>query len=188
MSWPEFIVEMVKATAWPAVVLVSLLTFKEPIASLIPHLSKLKYKDLEIEFENGVARLRESADRVFPVDRKRSAPPLEFLVAPLAVKNPKRAVLDAWSHVDSAARAAISRSKSPQSVRPDLSSSRVVADLQAAGVVTPEGAGLINDLYALRNQAAHVPDDALSPQAARDYVLLAAQMTEYLDSWKAPGA
>ena len=50
-----FISNLLNSCAWPLLVLVALLIFREPIGIAIQSFKKLKYKDLEIELSNEIS-------------------------------------------------------------------------------------------------------------------------------------
>lgn len=51
MGWFEFIAAVVKATAWPVVLIIALLLFREPLRRVIRSLRTFKYKEMEVRFE-----------------------------------------------------------------------------------------------------------------------------------------
>ena len=81
-----------------------------------------------------------------------------------------------------ASRSAVLRHNLPQPIRVHIPTSKIISALESAKLLEPEHAALAHDLRALRNQAAHVPDFAISREAAQDYVELAARLVDHLDS------
>jgi hypothetical protein len=61
---PQFITEMVKALAWPAVVLIGLVVLRKHLNELLPLLSRLKYHDIEIEFGKKLSELSETVGEI----------------------------------------------------------------------------------------------------------------------------
>ena len=57
----EYLVRIIETLAWPGVALIALFVLRSPVADLIPMLQRLKYKDLELEFERDLEQLREEA-------------------------------------------------------------------------------------------------------------------------------
>jgi hypothetical protein len=93
-------VEVIKAIAWPSVVGLGFLLFKTEIRELFSRISRLKHKETEIEFREGVLKpLREGITTRTPesssVPPKRIAGSLDELVS-LANASPRSAVLNAW--------------------------------------------------------------------------------------------
>src|SRR5207302_10307190 len=57
----EFIAAIVAALAWPAAVVVLALMFRQSLAKLLPGLTRLKWKDLELEFKRELSELSVAA-------------------------------------------------------------------------------------------------------------------------------
>lgn len=180
MTWLAFIVEMVKALAWPATTVIIVLILRRPLVALLPLLTRFKWKAFEFEFGKQVAEAQAEAAEKLPPETKRVAASssLQALVA----ASPRAAVLEAWIQVDRAARGAIIRHDIAQPVQPYVPTTKIVNTLQSENLIAPDQAGLIHDLRALRNQAAHAPDFALTNDAAQNYVDLANRLVDYLDS------
>lgn len=183
MTWLAFIAELVKALAWPVATLVIIIILRKPLLALLPLLTKFKWKDFEFEFGKQIAEAQAEASTKLPPTTQTAkaslaAGPLHALVQ----TSPRAAVLEAWIQVDSAARAAVARHELPQPVQAYVSTPKLVSVLQSAKLIAPEQAGLVYDLRALRNQAAHAPDFALTNEAAQNYVELAGRLVDYLDS------
>ncbi len=51
MSWKQFVASIVSSLAWPTIVLVVLLVFRNELQKVIQGLAHFKYKDLELDFE-----------------------------------------------------------------------------------------------------------------------------------------
>ncbi len=51
MGWKQFIAEIVSNLAWPIVVVAVLFKFRSELAKIIQRLARLKYKDLELDFD-----------------------------------------------------------------------------------------------------------------------------------------
>src|SRR5687767_11908013 len=59
----QFIAAIVAALAWPLAVVVVALLFRASVGKLIPGLSRLKWKDLELEFKKELAHLSAAAQQ-----------------------------------------------------------------------------------------------------------------------------
>ena len=67
MDWKTFTVEFIGTISWPMVALAILYFFKKEILVLIPKISKVKYKDAEIELNNDIQKLTTTTD---PLEKK----------------------------------------------------------------------------------------------------------------------
>jgi len=184
LDWLTFIDELIKTLAWPLTVLAILILLRKPLAGLIPLLQRIKYKDFELEFGRQVREVRAEANEELPPPQKPKAliPQAPDPILELARVSPRAAVTEAWRQVEAAALDAAQRNNVPLQYREAVSPVRVIRALEKAEVVDPAPMAIFHDLRALRNQAAHAPEFALSTEAVIEYVELARRLIEYLSS------
>lgn len=184
MDWLTFIAELIKTLAWPLTVLAILILLRKPLVGLIPLLQRIKYKDFELEFGRQVREVRAEANEELPPPQKPKAmiPQAPDPILELARVSPRAAVTEAWRQVEAAALDAAQRNNVPLKYREAVSPVRVIRALEKAEVVDPAPMAIFHDLRALRNQAAHAPEFALSTEAVIEYVDLARRLIEYLSS------
>ena len=184
MDWLTFIAELTKALAWPLSVLVIVILLRKPFSDLIPLLQRLKYKDLEIEFRKQVQEVRAEVNEELPSAHPSSALASQVIdsLKELARVSPRNAVIETWQKVEAAALEAAHKNNVSLPFGEVASPLRVIRDLERAHVVDPSKMAIFHDLRALRNQAAHAPEFALSTQAAIEYAELGWRLTEYLRS------
>lgn len=180
----QFIVEIVKALAWPVVFLVMFYALRGPFAALIPLIEELKYKDFVVKFR---AALEQAKFEALP-----SAEPEPQALE--AMKNgafaqqrkdlykaatlvPTAAVLQAWSILEEAALSKISELGLMPTGGGVRGSSRLAHALLDKSAITLEDFKLFHSLRELRNQAAHKPDAGLTARDAEAYVDLALGFT-----------
>jgi uncharacterized protein YutE (UPF0331/DUF86 family) len=178
----SFTAELINTLAWPLTVLVIIVLLRKPIAGLIPLLQHIKYKDFELEFGRQIREVRAEANEELPPPKK---PEAAIAQAPdplfeLSRISPRAAVLEAWKQVETAALDAAQRNDVPLKYRDAASPVRVIRVLENADVVDPAVMAIFHDLRALRNQAAHAPEFALSTEAVLEYVELAKRLIDYL--------
>jgi len=178
----SFVVEMVKALAWPIMVLVLVLLLRRPIAQLVPLLTRLKYKDLELEFGRRVAEVTAEAGEELPPPHKRPFPEAaaDQILGELAGISPRAAVTEAWRQVEVAAVDAAVRNDIHLSPTEATSPARVLRALERHRVIDAGKLGLVHDLRGLRNQAVHSPEFAVTRAAALEYTLVARRMVDFL--------
>lgn len=172
MDWLTFIAELVKASAWPVIVLIALFVFRGELSALLGRLKKGKIGGAEFEFEDAVAELR--ADSV-------PLPEVRAVSATAISKNPRMAILDAWLRVEDAAR--------ELAVAKGISSSLVAAArapvlikaIEEKNLLTPEQVQLFHDLRRLRNRAASPGDFSPSSESVVSYVSLANGLAAAID-------
>jgi hypothetical protein len=169
-----FLAEVIKAAAWPVVVLGLVAVLRKPLLDLIPSLQRFKYKDFAVEFGK---RLDEVAKDVAEALPRAAAPKALQPPKPERHKivgaSPRATILEAWLEVE---RAAVNTSRqlslalkgvparSPsQALRAVIESERL-----PRGMVS-----LVERMRALRNEAVHYPDFVLAPEAADEYAITA---------------
>lgn len=185
MDWLTFVARFVEAVAWPVAVLVMMSVLRKPLGSLIPFLQRLKYKDLELEFGRQIEEVRQEVQAELPVaapDRAiQASAAAESLSERLAELSPRSAVLEAWRQIEDALLRAAQRRQAQVRWRQGEPPLWVIKGLERAQILDPSKVGILRDLRALRNSAAHGPDFALSKDSAIEYARVAAQLVEYLN-------
>lgn len=185
----DFIAEVIGSIAWPVVVLAAIILLRRPLTDVIRSVAKIKLKDIEVEFN----RARE-ASVILSLDSPSPKPSvmpdvpvgaLDDQIADLITTAPAAAVLLAWTSVDAALAAAVTRlAISPDS--PSYRSSRHNIDqlVQHAGM-PDEIAAAIDSMRQLRNKVAHdsraqaavsVPDARWYAETSRNAIGWAASL------------
>ena len=179
----QFIVEIVKAAAWPAVAAFVVLKLRDPIAGLIPNMEELRYKDLVLKFRAGLASAKADAP---PPAIEAGGTTAKSLPAPAsesetlyrtAATAPTAAVLQAWAILQEALikkAAELQLITGSASIR---SNSRLGHILLHGKAISEEDFKLFHKLRELRNLAAHDADAKLTEADARDYVALMLSFT-----------
>jgi hypothetical protein len=176
----ENIVELVKALAWPVASVWLGYIFRSEISKLLSRMSHFKYKDVEAEFEKVLAEAEAEAARI-PVAK--SPPPLFEAMNKLeqfrriAEVSPRAAIMEAWVLVE---LAATESGLVAGSVIPRTSPRMIIDFLMKSGKLPESSLPLINRLRQLRNQAAHLPDFALTQDEAERYLELAIKSAEII--------
>jgi hypothetical protein len=187
MNALSFIAELVKALAWPVLVGVLAFALRKPLSELIPNLTRVKYKDLELEFRQNMAATKAELQEALPSVTKAFTPRTTATdpLVTLAEHSPPDAIMKAWEEVEIAAlRAAARRGLFSPGARTDTT--RVIRALEKAEMIDPRQADVLQDLRGLRNLAAHSSDFALSTDDALNYIQLTRRMIDYLDSAHRP--
>jgi hypothetical protein len=176
MDGLTFPIRLIEALALPGAAVVIVLAFRQEFRRLVPMVRKLKAGPLEAEFEREIREISKESVGATTPEFEEEPDPRRHMLMELARLNPRSAILEAWTGVESAVRkAALQRvSSSPP---PDVSSPlRAMRELVQAEAIGPEDAALFHDLRGLRNQAAHLEGFEPSQDAALNYVNLASQL------------
>jgi len=179
------ILSFLSSLAWPTVTVIIALVFKSEISGLVLRLSNLKYKDLELTFGEDLKKAEALAKKLnlSPSDQIDEMPELKPKLSPhqallqLADTYPEAAVLEAWRLVEIAL---ISAAKSLQIDMPEWNSVRIISELKRLRKIDDATASFFEGLRRLRNKAAHVPSERLTPEQATGYVELALSLAASL--------
>lgn len=179
MDWITFLSKAIDSLAWPIAFIVTVLCLRNPIVALVPLMKKLKYKELELEFSEGVKEVKNELnqstegkhDQVEKVEEEAG----KFIS--LLNISPRAAVLEAWTELEVAAVEVASSfwGGSGESVfkyMPNLGSY-----LKQCEVLDTNQLEAFNKLRQMRNNVAHGGDLNLSREDAKDYIYSALSLT-----------
>lgn len=187
----QFFAAIVSAVAWPASVVTLVVLLRRPLSQILTMLTKLRYKDLELDFGRELKQIEEQAKAIEVLPSQVRAvggpkEPEELLAEAerLVEEFPEPAVAVAWSAVeDHLARAAERLSGSTIDRRQPPS--RVIRSLLDVEVIDQQTVELLKRMQNLRNMALHERWNAfggISPDEAREFIALARGINEKLES------
>jgi len=181
----------VHSLAWPGAVVLLVLILRRPIASLIPHLRRMKYRNLELDFDKKLEELEAGVKEAkLPAPAPEAVPalpqpwPTTFreYIERLAGLSPRAAVMEAWRFVEAALRDA-TQSAGPAVLRsPRAMQEYVISKTD----LDPQTVALIDDLRVLRNEAAHASEFSISPEQACEFGDLAVVLASALYRLRPP--
>jgi hypothetical protein len=172
----SFIAAIVAALAWPLTVLGIFLVLRRPLTALIPVVARLRFKDLELDFDRRLAEVSAEAAALPAAAASAGAPTGDAALVALASASPRAAILEAWLRLEATALDAARRRGTSEPVSRLRSPTRLIESLEELGVIDARQAAVFHELRSLRNSAAHALGFEPSPDAARDYVRLAARL------------
>lgn len=184
MNILAFIAEIVKATAWPIVVLCIAWSFRRQLLTLIPSVELLEWRDFKLRFGKQVERVVEEAREALPADTIRLGYSKQDRVdaLQLAKISPRAAILEAWAELELAACLAL-ESRGVRTSDSDRRKSRKMAMLlRTHDLFSDLQLDVWNQLHALRNAAAHARDQKITLESAYEYVDMAAAFERLLSS------
>jgi hypothetical protein len=166
-----FIVELIKALAWPASIIVVALLFRKQLVSLLAAIKKGKFGPAEFEFEREISYIEAHAE--LPVT---PAPVGAFQTA---AEDPRGAILTAWLKVEERIiRLVMGRGLTNG---PRRSPHRAYEELLRSGLLSESSLEVLKGLRWLRNEAAHAAEFTPTPNAVVSYMRLAADLTQELE-------
>ena len=190
MNWMEFVAALVGHFAWPISILVIFLVLRHRISRLIEQLARLKYKDLELDFEKvrqHAEVLRETPTPQLPTSAP--APEARLLlslneqIVETAERAPAAAVILAWSSLESALAAATARLAASPETPSYRSAVHNIELLEREGQLSRNQVDLLHELRALRNKIAHDSDAVvkIAESQALEYSSAARSLAEFLN-------
>ncbi|MEQ7767415.1 hypothetical protein [Xanthomonas hortorum] len=192
MDTLTFAAEVIKAVAWPASLLVLAFLLRKPLKELIPLLSRLRYKEVEIEFSREIAVLKAKSLSEQPsglpnagvaspgLPKGLESKRLELLrMVPFSTRV---AVMEAWLEVEVAANEVASSfwSRAPSDIfRSDPTLGEYLFKCR---VINRDDLETFKRLRHLRNSAAHAQEIHLSEGDAMSYVEVAMSLAAKIRS------
>jgi hypothetical protein len=157
--------------------------FKGELKALVSRISHLKYKEVEAKFEKGLAEAEAEVKKV-ELTTPPALPQPERLsqldqLRRIAEVSPRAAIMEAWVLIETAATVGGFTSGT---VMPRVNPRLLTEQLVRVGKIPDESRVLMDKLRQLRNQAAHLPDFALSQDEAERYLKLAVKISEIIRS------
>ena len=182
MDWLSFTAALIDSLAWPLATVVILSMLRRPLTQLIPLLRRLKFKDLELDFERKVHELVVQARGEVPAapDDAERIERVEERFAEMARVSPRAAVLESWVDLEDAAIAATKRHGLELTSREVRSPKTLGSALEEAGILDDGKMGIYHRLRNLRNAAAHASDFSFDTESAIEYAGLASRLAEFL--------
>ena len=184
MDLLTFISNLVDSLAWPITVGVVIYLLREKIGELLPRLKRLKHKDTELEFVQGVEKLAsersQEGDITVPLQRSDELRDQYQFLIKLANVSPRSAVQEAFRVLETAAAKRVAR------LYPDIDHKRPGSPLQLQkllkeSVLSKDEFNEFNKLRMLRNEAAHAHDFEVSGMPIEAYIDIALSLAARLD-------
>jgi hypothetical protein len=186
MSWLEFIVKIIDSLVWPASILFVLYILRGELPAIARSLKKLRYKDLELEFEKSAQEIVEKAKSSLPETSKniqlsgQSQDELIDRLISISELAPRSAILEAWLVVEAAA-VDVAKKKGISTFKSHPGPMRLRDYLVKGDLLNKDQQAVFEQLRNLRNEAVHVADAEFTRKAVDDYIASALQMAAYLE-------
>lgn len=158
----DTLASLVETLAWPVTIIIVVMLMRSPLSELIPTLKKLKYKDLEVEFEREANKILSEAERDLPEIPKNLESKSETEDSDVRFSRrrlePASEILESWRSLELEMRA-IAKDKNIDAGR---STRSLISGLESNGLISKEIAKVTLDLAALRNKVAHTNEEAIT--------------------------
>ena len=188
MDWKQFIAELVSSIVWPAVAVTFLFIFKNELVKIVRRLARLKYKDLELDFEKVKQQAEElhlETAREIPAIESPILTSLEDQILDAAERTPSAAILLAWSGLETAIAAAVSRLAISPDSPPYRSPMHNIDMLFEHARLSKKHQKLLQEMRILRNKVAHEQESMLSisQDQAMNYSVTAIELIKHFESY-----
>lgn len=161
----DSIERIIDILAWPITIIVVVMMLRAPLSELVPTLKKLKYKDLELEFEKEANKILAEAERELPEPPKPE--PVEHedsgIRFSLRRLEPADEIMKSWRNLELKLREMSGEESSKRST------GYMVRELAKTGAISTEMSKLILELSSLRNKVAHTDEEAISYNASLSF-------------------
>ena len=182
----EILVEIIKTVIWPATVIVSVVVLRKGILELIPNLKRLKYKDLEVEFEKEAIKLRATIERDIPhIEPPEEKPPELATSEPRVLYSirklsPSESILHEWTKIEKEIISLMKR----HNVNDQYSNSirSMTGKLREQKIIDSATEDALLELSAYRNKVAHAHEDLINDDMASAFNESAKRINLYLNS------
>jgi hypothetical protein len=192
MDWLQFLASLIKSLAWPATLVMLVVLFRIPIRRALLTLTRLKYKDFELDFGHELKQLEKEAKAIDITPQlpksiaptKRDSSQLLQEAAQLAQRFPEPAVAVAWQAVEDELMQAVMR----LAISPDYpahnSALRNAELLKAQDAIDKRTFELLNRMRNLRNMAVHGAHGAayITTDEALEFLALTRGVVEKLQA------
>ena len=175
MSCLEFISSIISSLAWPSVFLISLLILKEPLLKALPRLQKLKFKELEAEFDRGLDKIEQEvkATGLEDVVDAEIVEDLQERLEQISEISPNAAIVEAFRNIEQSAKALIKSKGSKPDYKIASPYKLIERILDTSNALNKKEVSIFRDLRLLRNKITHSNFTA-SKKQADEYIELAA--------------
>lgn len=156
--------QVLQIVVWPTTIIIVVALMRAPLSKLVPTLKRLKYKDLELEFEREASKILSEIERDLPEPERSPntiAEPGSEARFSLVSPEPKDMVLRSWGELEAGIRNIVGHNTYEK-----ISVGSLVRKLADSGKVSNETIRIILDLAALRNRVAHAEPEVVSEEMA----------------------
>jgi hypothetical protein len=181
MDWLTFISDVLKAVAWPLMILIAVLIVRKPLIRIIPQLSELRYREFEVKFDE--LKIHADQAELPPIgmssitgsdaeQRELGPSVLSNTIRPLARTSPRLAILETFRQVEVALQRLLDQHNLPKAE----SWEELKRRLEQNDLLTWSQLRTLQDLADVRNRAIQEPGFKLTSDQAIEYSEIATRI------------
>jgi hypothetical protein len=178
MKTLEFIVQMTDKLIWPLTTGILIFLSRKQLKDLIHYIKKAKISEFEIEFDRDLAKVKTTAEGEFET----TSPDWKVSLFNLAQNIPNTAILESWKEIDKKVETLIHLVDPKVDLDQPTHFKLMQNIVTNQQIIETKKAKIYNDLRQIRNKVAHVSDYTVTSEQAMNYVSIAVQFIEYIDS------
>jgi len=194
LDYLTFITTLVESLAWPISIVIVVAMLKQGIVNLLPKLRQLKYKDLQLDFQESVKKIESEAE-VAKLPRFESSSGHEQLrkdkegLFSLARSYPRAALFEAWVRLE----VTVGQGLRNAQVITDGEKKSAKYQLRSGAEVLfseyPEQLKYFLSLLDLRNRVAHGQVESVELEPACAFIEMAFRLMLFIETtWPNPAA
>lgn len=182
MAWLEFFASVVSSLAWPTVAVVGIIIFKKPIEGAIPRLQKLKYKELEAEFDRELNKIEQDAKDagLETIEDAEVVQDLADHLKQIAKISPNAAIVEAFREIERAAKNLLKLKGHEPDYKVAAPYRLIERVLEKTSTLGAREVKVFRDLRQLRNKITHAEYEATESQAI-EYIELTGQLISKME-------
>lgn len=180
------IVKLIEALAWPSAVVWLGYMFRGEVRQLLVRMSHFKYKDVEAKFEKELTHAEAATEKVInAVPRELSEEPRDKVeeaylqLSRILEVSPRAAIMEAWIQIETALAQLAGVSK--ERMRGLSHGKAILGSLVNENKLPQDSIEVFQSLRKIRNEAAHLPDFAISQSEAERYIDMAVKIAGAID-------
>jgi len=152
--------QIIDILAWPITTIIVVLVLRSPLSELVPTLKKLKYKDLELEFEREASNILAEAERDLPEISEEPIKEKEEATIMFSRRRaePSTEILGSWRDLELTIRELAKK----HGISPGKSIRSLIKSLESNNLISNEISKITLDLSALRNKVAHSDENIIT--------------------------
>jgi len=183
MDTRTFIVEIIKALAYPVAIIVVVLAFRKSVLRLLPYLTTFKYDKFEVQFAKEVAAVEKQAQAALPpVPQKSQYEAIREQLMNLAMSSPEAAIIEAWRYLETQFIEAATHHELDIAPAVRTMPMVIAALLYKDDAITEAQHALVRRLRDLRNEVSHNRNGVVDIERAISYIESAIRLSASLNN------
>ncbi|WP_419782896.1 hypothetical protein [Malaciobacter marinus] len=173
----EHIVKIIDSLAWPITVLIIIFIFRKNIISLIPTLTKLKYKEFELEFDKELEKLNIDTKNKIPESSIKNEN--NYYIEQVRKTTPRAAILDSWLELESNITS-MCINLNLVSSSSSINFIKLINKLKEENIISNEDLLNIHKLRDLRNKSVHNFEFNISEKEAAKFLEVSRNLADII--------